>query len=667
MHLTTIELENWLPYKGEQRIDLAPTCYAVVAEVDGAEGRSNWSGKTSLLEAIPFALFGLHRKRTEDEWIYDKATRGGVVLHFNNGVSVARWRKRGGTTELLVDDNGTQHGGVAAQELVTRLIGMSREDFLNTSYFRQKDIARIVYAKPADRAKEFASWFKLGMLRKAEATTLARINELRAEADKLHEYLAGLKLGMTQALGETTPETMGKTTSEYVALGWTRLRSKMARAEAYAKQLELAHNAAQEAYGALKAEADGWQRHMNNAERYRAIVAERKGLGVPDVPGAQSRLATLTQQCLRANELEQVAKGKANKLGGLLVGNFDGVCPVNGMQCPAGKQILDAETLNRKRYDEAVEEARKASEEARRLKGEGAEATADLRRQQNIEKRKADLDAQAASLRESLVYINTNPEAPSLADVKLNKEKAYEAFADADRTLRNLQALVEEWRPATGEASKAEQRLDAIAKDLEVLQAATVVLGRQGAQRIIAERVLRSIVHNGNAKLRECAIDLEFNITWAREGKGLADVCTSCGYPLPASQRVKRCPRCDADRGNKTIEKSDILFSDRSGAAEDIIGGVIRLEAGSWFKRDRGSQWGILLVDEPFGALDESNREAFTRLLLASCRADQGNAQAFVVAHHEDVMSTLPSVIRVKRHDGYSTLQASNEEVSDAE
>jgi DNA repair exonuclease SbcCD ATPase subunit len=667
MYLTTIEVENWLPFKGVQRIDLEATCYAVVAEVDGEEGRSNWSGKTSFLEAIPFALFGLHRKRTEDEWIFDKATSGGVHLHFSNGVVVSRTRKRGNATELVVDDNDTIHTGVEAQGFIERMLAMSRDDFLNTSYFRQKDIARIVYAKPAERAKEFASWFRLGMLRKAEATTLARLNALRGEVDKLNEHLAGLTLGMAQALGEDKPDLAGKTVSEYLALGWTRLQSKRDRAKEYADQKRVAHNATLEAYSGVKAEAEAWQGHFANVERYRAIVAERKGLGVADAAGAATTATRIAAEAAKAQEAKATAENEVRRAHDLLVGEFDGVCPVNRMQCPASEQILAAEKLNRKRYDNAVEASRKAGEESRHLNGKLVEANAEARRQRNIEKRRAELDTIAAECKPSLIYINTHPEAPSIDHLKREKEAAYEVFADADRNHRNLAELVEDWKPGTAEAAKAEQRLLEIEQEMSVLQAAAVVLGRQGAQRVIAERVLQGIVLSGNAKLHDCMIDLEFNITWAREGKGLSDVCTSCGFPLPASQRVKRCPRCDAERGNKTIDKSDILFSDRSGAAEDIIGGVIRLEAGSWFKRDRGSQWGVLLIDEPFGALDEANRDAFTRLLLSACTLDQGNPQAFVVAHHNDVMSTMPAMIRVQRHEGYSTVTAIGEEALNEE
>ena len=57
-HVARIELRNWARYAGEVAVDLGPEVYAVEAEWDGDKARSNWGGKSKLVEAIPFALFG---------------------------------------------------------------------------------------------------------------------------------------------------------------------------------------------------------------------------------------------------------------------------------------------------------------------------------------------------------------------------------------------------------------------------------------------------------------------------------------------------------------------------------------------------------------------------------------------------------------------------------
>jgi DNA repair exonuclease SbcCD ATPase subunit len=657
MYLTRIELANWLPYKGVQTLNLDPVCYAVVAEVEGEEGRSNWSGKTALLEAIPFAMFGLHRKRTEDEWIYETATAGGVTLEFDNGVVVSRSRTRGESTVLNVVDGEDVYVGLEAQKYIERMVGMTRDDFLNTAYFRQKDIARIVYARPGERAKEFASWFRLEALQKAEARTLGTIKQLLAEQAKLREHLAALAVGISQVLSEGE-KAVGVKVSDYVTDAAKRLQFKAERAKGEADEKRAEHTQALEVYTKRRSAVDEWQRHYDNVLRYRDVVAERKKLGSPDVEGAMTTAQELARDTMVLKNKLVDARDAMHRARDLIVGEFDGVCPVNAMQCPAQEQILSADVLNRKRYEEAQATAQQLQSEHHAKSDDHCEAIEELKRVTSIFNRRVKLDTIAAECKPSLVYINNHPEQPSIDELQQAKEEAYEVFADADRYARGMADAVAEWETSAKEAKDCEHRLQSIDHELAVLQAAAFVFGKQGAQRVIAERVLGGIVSAGNAKLRNCMIDLEFNITWAREGKGLADVCTSCGHPFPTSQRYKRCKYCDAERGPKLVEKSDILFSERSGAAEDIIGGVIRIEAGTWFKRDRGSQWEVLFIDEPFGALDEANRDAFTRLILAACSVEQGNPQSFVVAHHNDVMSAMPAMIRVQRYDGYSTVTA---------
>src|ERR1019366_9829349 len=56
--IATLGMRNWICFKGQQTLKLTPTFYAVVAEEPGDPERSNWHGKSSLLAAIDWALWG---------------------------------------------------------------------------------------------------------------------------------------------------------------------------------------------------------------------------------------------------------------------------------------------------------------------------------------------------------------------------------------------------------------------------------------------------------------------------------------------------------------------------------------------------------------------------------------------------------------------------------
>lgn len=62
-----LTLTNWYRYRGRHEISLGESVYGIAARTEGDPGRSNWQGKSSLLAAIPFALYGWHTHRTDDE------------------------------------------------------------------------------------------------------------------------------------------------------------------------------------------------------------------------------------------------------------------------------------------------------------------------------------------------------------------------------------------------------------------------------------------------------------------------------------------------------------------------------------------------------------------------------------------------------------------------
>lgn len=667
MYITTIELENWMPFKGVHKLELGPICYSVLARVDGVEGRSNWSGKTAFLESVAFAMYGMHRKRLEDEWIHEGEREGAVKLTFSNGVVIERRRVRKGATRLEVSDKYRTLAGEEGQLAVDYLVGMSKQEFLNTCYFKQKDIARIVYSRPSERAQEFSSWFRLGTLRTAESRALKELNQVLNRQGEVTTLLNTYRERM-QRLVDVEHRTFNKgpvppprdvkeAASEYLSWGIERLKIRRDALDKVKAQCKAVYDEAVADHARHKADVKEWERHEAVVERYKKHARE---LSAIDELLSQDHVDDTNEaniEFVGAEKDRQAAQLELNCAKALLVGDFDGVCPVNAMLCPAKDQIISAETLNRKRYDNAVSNLKKCRE-AHVKSLERYRTAKEIQIQRTTQElRRGVVQAVMAECKPSILWINSHDEPESLSVKARAVEAAYIEFSNASNACSEIGSAIVEWTEAQKHSQRLEVEMIELQNRIVLLQSAAFVMGKQGAQRVIAERVLGEIVEKGNSKLRRCHIDLSFDVTWAREGSGLADVCYGCGSPFPSSQRVKRCHRCNSQRGPKLIEKSDIVFSNRSGAAEDIVGGVIRLEAGSWFRRDRGSQWGTLFVDEPFGSLDEFNRGEFCRLLLDACNPSQGNSQAFVVAHHPDVTSVLPASILVTRKRDCSTIE----------
>jgi len=204
-------------------------------------------------------------------------------------------------------------------------------------------------------------------------------------------------------------------------------------------------------------------------------------------------------------------------------------------------------------------------------------------------------------------------------------------------------------------AAKARQDIEEIGgliqqgeRELATHREALAIFGRNGAQRVVAEGALAEIEEGSNAVSKSCGIDLQAEVRWGREGKGLAATCETCGTPFGRSERVKRCDRCGADRGPNVQHRLDLELSAESGAAKDLGGAGFQLSAARWLLEDRCAGWSTAMIDEPFGSLDASNRRAFANH-LATMLPSYGFRQSFVVAHHGSIMDALPGRIEITR------------------
>ena len=125
----------------------------------------NGSGKTSILDAVTFALFKEHSRGRDENLINRAASSAMVQVTFSSGGRTYEitWRlgrgKRAQATlrdltsgsTLLVDA-----GERTVLPEIERILGIPREVFMSAAYVRQGEMARLLEARPAER-KEIIS------------------------------------------------------------------------------------------------------------------------------------------------------------------------------------------------------------------------------------------------------------------------------------------------------------------------------------------------------------------------------------------------------------------------------------------------------------------------------------------------------------------------------
>jgi hypothetical protein len=618
--IAEIELRNWGPYRGEHVLKLQDKAYAIVARDEKDHDRSNGLGKSALIGAVRFALYGirLDAMATEDDWITRGEPDGHVRLLLTDGTDIKRTRTRGKATRLSVKREGlvlaTQDEG---ERLVEQVVGYSAKDFEHGPFMRPRDIAKLVLCQPAERMRVVEAWLELAPLRAAFAHNAARMAAV-----------------VVPPLPPQAPDA--------VPLELAVLQAQYAHKRAKAR-LFLAQEVEEKVRTHRDIQAKRRERE-DVVQRGKLLVARLAEVGADAFVEQHARAVSDANSTLaKASVIHQ----RAQQVAPLARGQFDGKCPVAGIACPAKDAINASSEEHRATHAALLQEYRVADRKvvAARVHQDELQSRGYARKANEEELR--GLQARELRLRGEIEAAGVDPEPVDEAAVSRELQEAARAEAEATQAVRAAEQTLLYGRQQAEESARGQQAIRAAEARLQPLREAALVLGPRGAQRRVAEPFLREIEQRANLALAQAGVDLQVKVQWEREGKDPSPTCAACGDPFPSSARVKECSRCGASRGRNIVNELDFAFSNQSEGLEDIWGFVMRLAACAYLRRRRGAAWSTVLCDEPFARLDKSMRRAMSRAVVTML-ADFGLRQSIVVSHSPDTQA-YPGVIVITR------------------
>ena len=440
---------------------------------------------------------------------------------------------------------------------------------------------------------------------------------------------------------------------------------------------------------------------------FNRLESELAKLNEADLIGESERTRA---QYVDATAAYRTAKGNVAMRQKLVDGLFDGNCPVASIECPAKGKINGQMKANRALLDKAIAEqddakavldvATDASETAdedlssyRKVVSNRDSAKKDVERYRASAERIAkvgpppersevedrlnraqlefsaaeqkvrdseraldsakDLEWKLASLRNELASLlpakqrierdGLPPSDPKAAQDAV--DRAWEVALGYEREAERLRHLLADFYANKRQIEDLKLSLSTSSDEVRLYREAVGIVGRMGAQRVVAEREVRRVEVIANDILANTGVDLTVQLRWGRESSTeLATSCEECGSAC--SGKAKCCSRCGAERGPKVDPKLNLTLSNTSGGADDLAGLALRIAVGSWLRDRRGSPWRCLAVDEPFGALDGSNRRALAGYLVQAVRAG-GYRQLIAVAHDSGSLDTMPNRIEI--------------------
>ncbi|HEV7703737.1 MAG TPA: SMC family ATPase, partial [Gemmatimonadaceae bacterium] len=279
MRLNSVALTNFRQH-ADTRIDFDSGLTGVI----GANG----SGKTTILEAIAWAIYGTAAARGTRESIrHNRAgARATVRVELDFDLGGHRYRVvRGLTSAELYLDGGlspiaSSISGVT--ELLTRRLGMTREEFFNTYFTGQKELSVMAAMGPSERAQFLSHVLGYERLRSAQQLERAKKNTLVAQ-------IGGIRQGMPDA--EIVEQQLSDSERRLVV---ARQQSEAARARQVSSAM------------ALAAIAPKWERVQREREQLVTLISEMRV--------AEEEERSMSRDTARlARDLEEIAAARAER------------------------------------------------------------------------------------------------------------------------------------------------------------------------------------------------------------------------------------------------------------------------------------------------------------------------------------------------------------------
>jgi exonuclease SbcC len=678
-----LELQNFLPYKDPDPLDFSGLHVACLAGDNGA-------GKSSLLDAMTWALWGRARAKTDEELIHQGATEMRVAFTFSlqgqvyQVIRQKKGGKRGGSSlELQAQENGKWKGQSEATILQTqkKIIGLLKLDFdtfVNSAFIQQGKADEFTRKTPAQRKEVLADILGLDQWGVYEERAKKRIAELREKIIELEGEIASYDRELNRrAEYEAALATAGRKLSE--------TQEKLRAAESQWAEVEKARDA----LNALRKQMADLDKRIASGEKELAEIdvelraAQSKGDPVSlarELEAVNAFLAKLeareeerskvTEQRQAAAEESARRKGENDTLGPqteplkkrveTLSAATEPICPTCGQPLTEDHRHHIIEELNvevetrRVRYRENTARLKALADELASFDRALTQINADLRERPALQKKLADLQGKVVAATEARAQIESLAVRRNRWLEGLQADRAQRAVLDAEASRHaaravdadNLQNALDklrfESRVATEELGAARQRLaslDSLTKYRAEKKAAQKKLAEeQGVYEELREAfgkrgVPALIIEAAVPEIENVANDLLRRMTAGR-------------------MNVRFNTQRETQAGD-VRETLDIQISDEIGtrAYENFSGGeqfrvnfAIRIALSRLLARRAGAQLQTLIIDEGFGSQDTQGRE---RLVEAINAIQDDFQRILVITHLDDLKDAFPARIDV--------------------
>lgn len=615
MDLHTLEIQNFLSFGPKQTLDLQAKGLVFIEgeNRDDSLGQSNGAGKSALIEAIFWGVFGRTLRGLKGDAVINRQLKKDCQVlvagqHQGQAFQVVRSRRVGGTVtggltfHIAGRDRTAANDTVETQRRVENFLGYTPEVFAHTVVFGQGDQWRFTDLSDADRKNLLDRLLGFERISRAHAWARNKLSEAQ-----------GLKTHAAHAI------QLAEQRREAAKALWQQLKAERKRyvAEQKADLKNRIQELKQELVEVPELDAADY------TDKLRAL--EEKLTELRDKVDAAGRAVAVAKA--EVERLRQVASDESQRLKAYRK-------PVPGALCGACGQVLEESHLRRRiqtqqavleKANEAVDNSRKRVSEARarcdtlteryealtakvmRVRVKQTVQSTQAQRRQQAEATNARIGKHVAQAREKLRSL-AKPE-PSQRE-----QDAKESWGKAEADLESLGA--------------AKEAADALVGHLDFWVGG---FGPGGIKSHLLDHVVPVLNQHAQGFAQQIASDLrvEFASQSTLKSGAVRD---------KLALNVEYAHGSDTYQGASQGErrKADIVVA---LALNAIVQGDRRCNLGVW--------------DEVFESLDETSAEAVMGLLRKEM---EQKGTLLVISHQEWLKAHFPHSLTVCKEGGFSRI-----------
>jgi exonuclease SbcC len=273
---------------------------------------ANGAGKTTLVEGIAWALYGADAARGTRDTIRRRGAppRAPVRVELEFALGPHRYRvvRSLNNAELFQDGDTASIADslVAVTEKITRLLGMSREEFFNTYFTGQKQLAIMGAMKPVERAQFLSRVLGYDRLQRAQEM-------LREQRTAARARLQAIESGLPDPAELDAAEQLARVRLDQANAGEAESRALLEAAEARLADAEPRWNEAQK----QREQVAALQSDLRLAEHHVTVVRDAFGQLDRELVAAnearsrleshKAELAPLAQLRVERHQLDELA------------------------------------------------------------------------------------------------------------------------------------------------------------------------------------------------------------------------------------------------------------------------------------------------------------------------------------------------------------------------